>query len=289
MAAQKFNRNTLTFSQAQGIDPLPQPMALGDLSHRARNLLWSCMFGYIAKIDNLSGFLEYPWQTILTQFRVLIQNVPIDDVSPYMRDHADEIKHLILSQPYNRVFDLLQFILRHNDTPRNFYRDIYNILESCQAAYSIIEDGPTIVPIAIPEQRQSVEDAFKSLSSGNFGGARQHLRKAAEFINAGDAAGSIRESVHAVESVARRLDADAKTTLKPALDGLSAKGVSFHPAFREGILKFYGYTNDENGIRHSLLESSASVDIDNAVFMFGACAAFLAYLVNKARKTGLTV
>ena len=47
----------------------------------------------------------------------------------------------------------------------------------------------------------------------------------------------------------------------------------------------YGYTNDENGIRHALLEEgAAAVDLDDAVFMFGACASFAAYLVNRHKQ-----
>ena len=49
----------------------------------------------------------------------------------------------------------------------------------------------------------------------------------------------------------------------------------------------YGYTSDEDGIRHALLGEQEKVDIDDAVFMFGACASFTAYLVNKARTAGL--
>ena len=48
-----------------------------------------------------------------------------------------------------------------------------------------------------------------------------------------------------------------------------------------------GYTSDEDGIRHALLEEQEKVDIADAVFMFGACTSFTAYLVNKARTAGL--
>ena len=124
------------------------------------------------------------------------------------------------------------------------------------------------------------------LRSGPFEGARSHLRKSAECIKNGSLAESVRESIHAVESVARSLDAGAATSLKPALNALSQK-VALHGAFKKGIENLYGYTSDEDGIRHALLEEQANVDIDDAVFMFGACTSFAAYLVNKARKAGL--
>jgi hypothetical protein len=50
----------------------------------------------------------------------------------------------------------------------------------------------------------------------------------------------------------------------------------------------YGYTSDEKGIRHPLLGSDvAKVHMPEAVFMYGACAAFITYLVARAREVGL--
>ena len=48
------------------------------------------------------------------------------------------------------------------------------------------------------------------------------------------------------------------------------------------------YTNDEKGIRHALLDDgTAKVDEADALFTLGACAAFVSYLINKARMSGL--
>ena len=42
------------------------------------------------------------------------------------------------------------------------------------------------------------------------------------------------------------------------------------------------WDSDEQGIRHSLLnQSSTDVGLDEAIFMFGACACFAAYLTRK--------
>ena len=49
----------------------------------------------------------------------------------------------------------------------------------------------------------------------------------------------------------------------------------------------YGYTNDEQGIRHALTgQGAADVGLDEAMFMFGACASFAAYLTSKHRQAG---
>ena len=116
-------------------------------------------------------------------------------------------------------------------------------------------------------------------------GADTHLRQAAEHLNARRFADSVRESIHAVESVARMVDPKAERTLGPALDSLERAGVIQHKALKQAFSRLYGYTNDAQGIRHSLLDKdSPDVDLDEAMFMFGACASFAAYLASKHRK-----
>lgn len=143
------------------------------------------------------------------------------------------------------------------------------------------------MPAATPEQGEAIRDSFETLAEAGFDGARAHLRNAGQAINAGDFAGSVRESITAVESVARTLDEKASLTLAPALRTISEK-TNIHPDLMEGFRKIYGYTNDEQGIRHALLDDNAAdVDMDDAVFMIGACASFVTYLVGKARRAGL--
>ena len=61
-----------------------------------------------------------------------------------------------------------------------------------------------------------------------------------------------------------------------------------HGALKKGFLSIYGYTSDEQGIRHPLLDTQAAkVDEADALFMIGACAAFVSYLINKARASDL--
>ena len=71
----------------------------------------------------------------------------------------------------------------------------------------------------------------------------------------------------------------------PALDSLEKGGLLKHTALKAAFKKLYGYTSDEQGIRHSLLDQdSADVGLDEAMFMFGACASFAAYLAQKHRQ-----
>jgi hypothetical protein len=66
------------------------------------------------------------------------------------------------------------------------------------------------------------------------------------------------------------------------------KPLNVHRALKAGFNSLYGYTSDENGIRHRLLgKDTANVDEFDAIFMLGACAAFISYLIGKARGANL--
>ena len=97
---------------------------------------------------------------------------------------------------------------------------------------------------------------------------------------------SIKESISAVEAVARLIanDPDLKT-LSPALRALEEE-IDLHPALRVGFDRLYGFTSDEDGIRHAMMEES-DLESEDARFMLVACSAFVNYLVEKGRKAGL--
>jgi hypothetical protein len=146
-------------------------------------------------------------------------------------------------------------------------------------------DKRTIGPLGSPEEIGTLNKAFADLTAVEFRGAKAHLAKAAEALTLGQWADSVRESIHAVESVTRVLEPDAD--LSKAL-GRLAGSTGIHGSLKSGMIKLYGYSSDEQGIRHSLLEKGdASVDETDALFMLGACAAFVSYIINKARKAGL--
>jgi hypothetical protein len=76
-----------------------------------------------------------------------------------------------------------------------------------------------------------------------------------------------------------------KATLGQAIGKVKDK-VAIHPALEKAFDSIYGYTSDEDGIRHSLLDESV-LDFEDAKFMLVSCAAFVNYLLAKAAKAGL--
>ena len=111
-------------------------------------------------------------------------------------------------------------------------------------------------------------------------GPRHTLRKQGNSVNGGDWPGAVRESIHAVESVARQLaPVVLQITQSLGIGFIGRQAAGYTLLSESAIDKLYGYTSDEEGIRHPLIENATSpVGQDEAVFMLGACASFASYL-----------
>jgi hypothetical protein len=96
---------------------------------------------------------------------------------------------------------------------------------------------------------------------------------------------SIKESISAIESLAKQITNEESGGLDKALSKLDSV-VYFHKAFKAGLLSLYGYTSDEDGIRHAILEEP-TVGFDEAKFMLISCSALVNFMISKANKGGL--
>lgn len=285
---------TLTFSQANGYEELPQPLKLGELSNLARVKLWGVLYDQVRRASgfNTRGsvrtsrtrFVLKPWASILVALHEDFHELPIDEFDIRFESFISSYKPILLEGSLGRVFDLLQEVMRHRECPREFIDSLATVFNHCRLAYVVDTCSPvTIYPAATKEEGEVVLQAIADLSNMGLAGAVSHLRQASESINQGDYPGAVRESIHAVESTARQTNPHAKT-LEPALKSLEGAG-GLHPALKRAFSNLYGYTSDEQGIRHALIDNpQPNVGQDEAVFMLGACASFSSYLARKHRQ-----
>lgn len=282
------DRKRLTFEQAEGVEPLiPAQLQPQELSKPLRARLWVAVYQSITQCLELARMfgevdtLHDPWLSIFFRTHIYRNSGMIDEFDRDPDVLIASAKTLIQTGDYISIFGWLQWILRQKDRPAGLARAIDDALREGHAAYRVVDDD-TIMPIGSEAERNSIETAFADLASVEFHGARGHLRKAAEELTAGRCADSVRESIHAVESVARVLEPSAE--LGKALAKLQ-KSVKLHSAMKNGFSSLYGYTSDEKGIRHPMLDKGdAAVDEIDALFMIGACASFVSYLINKAKQ-----
>ena len=194
---------------------------------------------------------------------------------------------MVTNGEFNEVLDFLEILIDEILDPYEFANRIAFVFEKNLAPYRLALNREPFhfFPVASQEQAEATQQSLETLIDHQREGASSHLRQAADHIKARQFSDSIADSILTVESVARMIDPNANRTLAPALNSLERAGILRHPALKGAFSKLYGYTNDEEGIRHALSESdSADVDLDEAIFMYGVCASFAAYLSEKHKK-----
>lgn len=277
----------MTFAQAEGAEPLPQQLAPKVVSPQLRALLWDLVHSSMEDALTRNSFghtrLDDPWETIMrikhTHYDYKFADEFRNDPTKLIQD----VKRIFASGSYIEVFGFLQWLLQTFRSPPIKPLHIQRVLEHSRAPYRVVDDR-IIVPIASEAEGETLTRAFHDVAGSEFNGAQTHLRNAAKLLTEGKNADSIRESVHSVEAVARVILKRPKVTLGDALKAIE-KTHKLHTALRDGFSKLYGYTNDESGIRHALIDdASAKVDETDAIFMLGACASFVSYLIARYRQ-----
>jgi len=292
-----------TFSQRNGYEDLPEPMRLEQLSYDLRRELCNAVRQLLSKIlEEVSDGKRYRKDFLvrtLGEFSKILENEIEKEL--YFQDPLEQIEKILVNSNFNRILDFLEIVFNETEFESVTVGE-YEILERLRSSSAnkiqklfnkhtapywldTSQRPYWFFPRTSEEEGAAAHQAMEMLRQEGMNGAVTHLRKAARFINTGDHADSIRESIHAVESVARTIDSGSSTTLGPALSSLKNCGLLQHKALEKAFQQLYGYTSDEQGIRHALLEKDAAdVRLEEVMFMFGACASFAGYLTQKQRQ-----
>jgi hypothetical protein len=267
----------MSFSDRLGITEPKSALQVGAMDNALRNGLWqACIEHLIRKYDR-----HYPDDSI---FKRLISRIYVDffkqpsDTVPYGHDAGMRaVRDWFFEAEWWNVYNFVEFLLPiGGDT---FSARVMTFLEREKSGYRII-DGH-FVPITDPIEGSAIADATSSANI--FAGAREHLRAAVDLFAKKpqpDYRNSIKEAISAVESAARVISGNPKATLGDALKAINQK-MTLHPSLREAMNRLYGYTSDEGGIRHALLEES-NIDEAEAKFMIVACSAFVNLCVQRS-------
>ncbi len=276
-----LDRKSLTFAQAEGIDALPSQLERTVVSKELRAKLWAFVHSHVAPAySKIYQGHQSPWREILQDLHVHHHHhLRIDKHN--WNGTVDRIGTLFENGKYHEGYGWLEFVIKN--CPPNFAPGIQIILQECRAPFRIEDD--VFWPLASPEEEAALRQAMAAVGASRFSGAKTHLTNAASHLTQGEFAASVRESITAVESVARVLESTGD--LSKALAGLEQR-LNINPALKRGFLALYGYASDEKGIRHALLDSGgADVDETDAIFFIGACASFVTYMISKATKAGM--
>ncbi|PYV16609.1 MAG: hypothetical protein DMG21_11065 [Acidobacteria bacterium] len=165
-----------------------------------------------------------------------------------------------------------------------FQKACNDLFEREVSGYRFV-DGK-VAPITSQEEVGEVEEAANV--AGRMKPGAVHFQRALELLadrKSPDYRYSVKESISAVEAACRVLAGKPKAQLTDLLRKVKDT-VGLHPALEKAFVSMYGYTSDEQGVRHSLLDES-NLTFEDAKFMLVSCAAFVNYLRAKAARSGL--
>ena len=122
-----------------------------------------------------------------------------------------------------------------------------------------------------------------ALTDSRFPSVDAHLQQALELYanrENPDYRNSIKESISAVESMARIVSGKPKATLRDTLKAIEKREL-LHPSLKDGFIKLYGYTSDADGIRHAMLDEPKNLTAADARYFLLSCTSFITYVKAK--------
>lgn len=275
----------MKFSERLGYKPVKEQLQVESIDNDLKNSLWSVFLELFFK--GLSN--EHPEYLLHTYHKALWFNffkLPIDtsyihNDSSVSKDklHQHLRKFFFESKNWYDPFDLIEYSATYAD---HRYIEMMNIiLEREKSAYRFVNGQITQMtsPIEISEIEEAItsNDIYKPVSI--------HLNRALSLLadkQNPDYRNSIKESISAVESMCKIFTGYDKATLGETLNSLE-KGGALHPAMKKAFSSLYGYTSDDAGIRHALIEGDRSIDFYESKFMLVTCSSFINFLKSRLK------
>jgi hypothetical protein len=216
----------------------------------------------------------------------------LDGLPAYISIYRENVRAWFDGLEWHRVYAFIEFVSETDvSAVKAVFRKACQVrLERHMSGYRFV--GDIIVPITDEMELNEIETARESARGRELGGARVHLDTAlillADRVKP-DYRNSIKEAISAVESLLKVIVADESLTLGQALSRVNSKGIlELHPLLRQSLDKLYGYTNDQGGIRHALLDEP-DVAFPEAKFMLVVASAAVNLLVLESEEAGLSL
>lgn len=272
-----------SFSQRQGLKPVSQVAQVGAMNDELRNSLWNAMdtvfwstSGFVYGNHGSHGEIEeFSYLLWSNYFKKPVDTRPGHGRVGRGKMILESIREYFFGCKWHEVYDFLEFVVRVYGKHKPRLQGYLNqILARELAGYKFI-DG-MIVDITDTQESELLADA---LADTKFGPVAAHLERALQLLadrKQPDYRNSIKESISAVEAMARIVAGTPKATLGEALKVLEKNG-HLHPALKDGFSKLYGYTNDDDGIRHAMLDEP-NIDQSDAKYFLLSCTSFINYL-----------
>ena len=264
------------FSQRKGFKPVTEVIQIDSMNSELRNSLWNTLDVEIWSndfIQRYSGHGIGPFSKALWFhfFKKSIDSRPMHDVHI-----LNKIRGHFFDSEWYEAYDFLEFVVGYYQPhAKQSLAEVLNlILERELSGYRLVSGHLTDITNA-----QEIEMLETALADSQFAGVDAHLQQALDLYakrKNPDYRNSIKESISAVESMAKIVSKKPRATLSDALKAIEKNGL-LHKSLKDGFLKLYGYTSDADGIRHAIMEKSKLTPADARYFLL-SCTSFVNYL-----------
>jgi hypothetical protein len=228
----------------------------------------------------------------------------VDQVPSRGWEVGEWLQSYYYSLEWYEIYNVVEFLVNHHyfilhDHPGNQIdqRRLSSVVKSMEnqfnhifkverAGYRFI--GGILSPITDRVELEAVTMSLHQLNEAKLTGAKDHIQTALELFSlrpSPDYRNSIKESISAVESISKIIGSKDGDGISTALRALSEKA-NLHGSLRSAFEKLYGFTSDDEGIRHAMIDDP-TVGFDEAKYMIVSCSAFCSYLLSKAQSAGL--
>jgi len=286
------------FSDRIGVSRNSKTIQIDWMSNELKNSIWNLFLNLYDQDDK-----NY-WVRVAKHIAEFFRKVPIDDLPYQDYDCQNWVKKYFYSLKWYEVYDLTEFIVHnhvvmtrewlnyiggyhyHRVEQSDLITEVNLLLERELSGYRFISDFLT--PISDKLEVDEIETAVNQSIEKGLLGTHEHIRTALQLLGkkpTPDYRNAIKESVSAIESIAKQISGSESRGLEGALAEVS-KHIEMHGALKSGFIKLYGYSSDEDGIRHAILDQP-NIGFAEAKYMIVSCSAFVNFLISKADAAGL--
>lgn len=265
------------FSDRIGVT-LPPSLARDGMPPELRTALWNLLHGLLFEDTELYD----AWRTSMVREFYSYHHLPLDKVQLSRSSQQMALSKWWFDERrrwwefYNTIDHLSSPLQAKQE---HFRRRCNEVFAFEGSRFRFV--GTELTEITDRNETAAVDEALAL--PDKFSGAREHIATALRLLAQRpepDYRNSIRESISAVESTLKVLTGMVNAPLGDALKAFS-RSQPIHGALFSGLGSLYGYSSNEHGIRHALIEADANVGFAEAKFMVVACAAFVNFLIIK--------
>lgn len=264
------------FSEEYGLQS--SELQINSVSPKLRTRIWNCFYNLdIQKAfgNRLKSSLKFDW----TIEKIIGDRIGLSISSPFLVNDIE--KYLKKDCEWYEVYDFVDIYLDSisDELKSERSNELNKILQEEKSAYRVVNYKVT------PLTSESEIDEIQNVIQSPYETVSKHTKKALAYFSnrtSPDYENSIKESISAVESMCCLITGETgkNAILNKTIKKLKDKGVHIHGALESAFISLYGYTSDEDGIRHGG-KDIAEVTFEDAKFMLVSCSAFVNYLIAK--------